>query len=139
VRVIASDLDVYVGVVGTVADYDDGAPPDEQPLVGVVFDAPVYGAAIDGSAAVRDGFYADELVAEDCCTECGLPERSHRSRYGVRASCEDAWTGAMDECGAAMCGVPGVFCRCGHVSTPGGNAFALQRLAAAKAARRGVP
>lgn len=51
VRVVASDLDVYVGALGTVVDYDIG-DDGSWPLVGVRFDA-----AIDGME--RDGFYCD--------------------------------------------------------------------------------
>jgi hypothetical protein len=64
VRIIGSDLTMYIGLTGTVVDYDFS---DEAPLVGVEFDAPLEDAhAMDGSGLTkRDGFYDDELVLRD--------------------------------------------------------------------------
>ena len=55
VRVKTSDLKEYVGVTGTIIDYNIGSSGD-WPLVGVVFDQPVM---VEGSLRYRDGFYCD--------------------------------------------------------------------------------
>jgi len=67
VRVIRSDLDVYVGLTGTVLNYDLSISPDEPSLVGVSFDTPVTRTDLppDAPRAPRDGFYDDELVLLD--------------------------------------------------------------------------
>ena len=67
VRIIRSDLGVYVGLTGTVLDYDLSSFPDEPSHIGVSFDTPV--ARPDllpfTARALRDGFYDDELVLLD--------------------------------------------------------------------------
>jgi len=68
VRVVASDAPEYIGVTGTVADYDSGGDDHDWPLVGVVFDSPVQADSFHGGLKARDGFYCDggsddEIVA----------------------------------------------------------------------------
>lgn len=63
VRIIDSDLFAYIGLTGTVADYSIHSFPDELPLVGVQFDAPVvYPEPPYRDLVTRDGFYGDELA-----------------------------------------------------------------------------
>jgi hypothetical protein len=76
VRIIDSDLFAYIGLTGTVADYGIHSFPDELPLVGVQFDAPVvYPEPPYRDLVTRDGFYGDELtlLSAPACDGCGGP------------------------------------------------------------------
>jgi hypothetical protein len=57
VRVIDSDLDEYIGVTGSVVDYDIGRIGD-WPLIGVRFDSPM---DLPNGPMDRDGFYDAEI------------------------------------------------------------------------------
>lgn len=62
VRVVKSDVPEYVGLKGTVADYDLGTRGD-WPLIGVKFDGPIKTSEWPTTVS-RDSFYDDEIVVD---------------------------------------------------------------------------
>lgn len=62
VHVVKSDVPEYVGLKGTVADYDLGSRGD-WPLIGVKFDGPIKTSEWP-TAVSRDSFYDDEIVLD---------------------------------------------------------------------------
>jgi len=81
VRVIASDLDEYIGATGIVADYDLAGFPVDPSLVGVVFDTPIGCAGPRKRISTRDGFYDDELAVTTSRT---VRRRRPRASLGRR-------------------------------------------------------
>lgn len=87
VRIVDSDLAQYVGLTGTVLDYDfSGFSAGDPPLIGVLFDAPVLRVDLPSGSrpSTRDGFYDDELVLLTHVERCAACPRDESCTTGIK-------------------------------------------------------